>query len=145
MKLLIGIGNELKGDDSIGVFIAKNFKAKNWKTIEAGTVPENFIGVVHREKPELLVLVDAADMGLPAGEIRRIPPKKAGSAFYCTHSLPLRQFIEITKKNTHKTILIGIQPKSTKFGEKASIEAKKAAKKIMQLLKEEKIEKIKML
>jgi len=138
MKLLLGIGNELKGDDALGPFIAKNFTASGWKCVNAGTVPENFLGTVQKEKPELLVLVDAAEMGLPTGSVRRIPPEKAGTAFYSTHSLPLEQFIEMAGKHAEKVLLIGVQPARTGLDSGMSGEVKNAAEELMRLLRVEK-------
>ncbi len=137
MKLLIGIGNELKGDDAIGVFVAENFRAEEWKCINAGTVPENFLGVVRREKPELLVLVDAAEMSLPPGSVRIIPRERANSMFYSTHSLPLGEFIERAEGHSESILLIGVQPFRAGLDEKMSPEVKAAAEKLMQLLRRE--------
>ncbi|MBN2067580.1 MAG: hydrogenase maturation protease, partial [Candidatus Diapherotrites archaeon] len=69
-SVLMGIGNELKGDDGIGNAVAREFQGKGWKPVECETVPENFIAIVKRERPELLVIVDAASMGLAPGQFR---------------------------------------------------------------------------
>ena len=79
MNVLMGIGNELKGDDGIGNVIAREFSAPGWKAIACETVPENFTSVIRRERPELLVIVDATDMGLNPGEIRIIPEGRLNS------------------------------------------------------------------
>ena len=70
--MLLGIGNELNGDDGIGSYIAKRFNKRNWLSVDCSTVPENYISVVKRTKPEFLVIVDAAYMNLPPGTIRRL-------------------------------------------------------------------------
>ncbi len=138
MNLLLGIGNELNGDDAVGCYIARNFRSEGWQTIDCGTVPENYIGVVKRIKPELLVIIDAAEMGLQAGAIRRLKKEYASSAFISTHSLPLKEFISAIEKYAKKILLIGIQPKQTSLGTPLSSEAKGAAAKLMEILEQEK-------
>lgn len=141
MNLLLGIGNELNGDDAIGIYIAKKLRCKNWKAIDCATVPENFIGEIRKHKPKKLVIVDAADMGLKAGEIRRIDKKKIGKASFSTHSIPLSLFITHLENYTNaKIYLIGIQPKSF-YGE-MSDEVKKAGEKVMEIIRNDEIEKI---
>ncbi len=140
--MLLGIGNELLADDSIGCYIAEKFKDENWFVQNCGTVPENYLGLVIRVRPELLVIVDAAHMNLKPGEIRRLRKEQACSAFISTHSLPLKEFITIASKYAKQVVLIGIQPKNISFAQPMSAEAKQAARKLMNVLKLNKLEEI---
>ena len=137
-NMLLGVGNELNGDDAVGCFIADNFTARGWLCVNAGTVPGNFVGTIKREKPRVLVIVDAADLGLAPGEFRRLRKEQANSAFYSTHSLPLSEFISQVEPFIEKIALIGIQPLSTQQFSGLSNEAKKAAEKIMDIVKDSK-------
>ncbi|MDP2973757.1 MAG: hydrogenase maturation protease [Candidatus Diapherotrites archaeon] len=96
--ILMGIGNELKGDDGIGNVIAREFKHSEWLSLACETVPENFAAVVKRERPELLVIVDAAEMGLPAGEFRLLPKQKLNSVAFGTHAMPLHFLVSHLEK-----------------------------------------------
>ncbi len=145
MNLLLGTGNELNGDDSVGCFVAENFSKKGWIAINAGTVPENFLGVVKREKPGHLVIVDAADLGLAPGKMRRLEPEQANSAFYSTHSIPLSEFVSLAGKAAKKITIIGIQAKNVKQFFPLSKEAKKSAERLMELIKKGKLGEIKKL
>ena len=141
MNVLLGVGNESNGDDGIGVYIAKKFRHKDWVAIDCATVPENYIGKIVRYNPEKIVIVDAADMGLKPGEIRRIPKEKVGKASFSTHSIPLSLFISHLKELTGASIyLIGIQPKSL-YG-KMSEEVRRAAEKVIEYIKGDRIEEI---
>lgn len=141
MHLLLGIGNEMNGDDAIGIWIARNFSCNGWVPIDCATVPENCIGEIKKYNAEKIVLVDAADMGLSAGEIRVIPKEKIGLASFSTHSVPLSVFIShLEEMGIKDIILIGIQPK-TFYGE-MSEEVRRAGEKLMDILKEGKIEEI---
>jgi len=70
--ILLGIGNELRGDDGIGPYVADNLFDDDWLVLNCGTAPGNFTQVVKRHKPELVVMVDAAEMGLQPGQYRRL-------------------------------------------------------------------------
>jgi hydrogenase 3 maturation protease len=143
--VLMGIGNEINGDDAVGVLIAKKFRKSGWKSINCETVPENFVGVVRREKPELLVMVDATDMGLEPGEIRSIPKKRLNSEVDSTHSMSLRFLVDELEKHAGKTLFIGIQPKSMEIGRPVSEEVMKAGERLMRILDDSGISRIKTL
>ena len=135
-NVLLGVGNELNGDDGIGCFVAENLSSENWLGVNAGTVPENFAGIVKREKPAVLVIVDAADLGLRAGEFRRLGKGQANSAFYSTHSLPISEFISQVEDFVQEIVLIGVQPKDTTQFSALSPEAREAAQRVMELIRQ---------
>ncbi len=142
MHLLLGIGNEMNGDDGIGVWIAHRFSCDDWVSIDCATVPENCMAKIRKHNAEKIVMVDAADMGLDAGEMRIIPKEKIGAASFSTHSVPLSIFIShLEEMGMRDILLIGIQPK-TFYGE-MSKEIQKAGEHFMHMLKEGKIEEIK--
>lgn len=59
--LIMGIGNTLKGDDGVGVKIVDAIKGKmQIETINAGVTPENYLGIVEKNKHDFLLLIDAA-------------------------------------------------------------------------------------
>jgi len=119
VKLLLGVGNTMLGDDGIGPWVAKHMKdCPGWHAEDCGTAPENFTGLVRRMKPHLLVIVDAADMHLTPGDCRRIPPEAVGQAGFDTHSLPLTHIIEYLRESMQEVpeiIFIGIQPGPVTF------------------------------
>ncbi len=136
-NVLMGIGNEMRGDDGIGVYVAKNFKKEGWKVIVAGQVPEDFTGEIKRLKPEKLVLVDAALMGLDPGEIRIVPVEKISDVAFSTHGMPLSFFISYLKGFVGKIVLIGIQPERLEFGESLSENVIEAGKRLIEIIHQE--------
>ena len=144
-KILIGIGNELNGDDSVGCFIADNFSQRGWLSVNAGPVPGNFSGLINRERPELLLVVDAAEMKLEPGEIRRLKPEQADSVFYSTHSLPVSEFLARVKDSVKEIVLIGIQPKSMEQFDELDGSVKQAALDLIKKIKKEKLKEIEFL
>lgn len=145
MNILMGVGNSLRGDDGIGCYIAKNFREKNWVSLNCGTVPENFTSIIRRNKPEKLVIVDASDMGLKQGEFRIVSEEKIENVSISTHQMPLSFLINYLSNSVGKIIFIGVQPKTIKDSEEISDELKKSANKIMSVLREERFNEIKKL
>ncbi len=141
----MGIGNELKGDDGIGNILAKEFTEKGWLSISCETVPENFTGVVEKDRPETLVIVDAADMGIEPGDLRIIPKARLGSAGFGTHGMPLSNLVSHLQEVVGDIIFIGIQPGNVELGSDISPSVEKSKKRLFRILKEhdwESIEKL---
>ena len=139
--VVIGVGNELKADDGIGIRVAKQLQqdglpGKDIMVIPAD-VPENYIQPIAKFRPELLVLVDTADFKGKAGEIRAIKDQEISKVFTNTHSVPLILFLEAIRKSSPKTktIFIGIQPKTMDFGKPMSREVRQAGNKAMDAIK----------
>ncbi len=108
--MLLGIGNNLHGDDGIGNYIALRFHAPGWISLDCGTMPENFTAVVRRHHPEVLVLVDATDLGLKPGEFRSVGEDQIEEVSIGTHNLPLSFLIRYLAESAGQVIFIGIQP-----------------------------------
>lgn len=134
--VLIGIGNEMQHDDGVGNAVAREFRAKRkeWLSIPCETVPENFLGVVQREKPRLIVIIDAANIGLEAGQFRIIPKEKLNSTAIGTHGIPLAQLVTYLEKQAGKIIFIGVQPGRIALGEGLSKPLKEAKKRLIEIL-----------
>jgi hydrogenase 3 maturation protease len=140
------IGNREGGDDSIGPYIADKLGSENLeriKVIDAGTVPENYTSVVKREKPKILVIIDAVEMGLATGEIRVVPKEKIGVMTISTHGIPISVLIGYLEQYVKDIIFIGIQPKEMS-GELNSV-VKVSGDRLVKILKESKLNTIKTL
>ena len=72
-RAVLGVGNPLRRDDGVGVEVAAGVRGTDWEVLTAGLSVENALGIVRRLAPDLLVVVDAAEMGLPPGSVRRLP------------------------------------------------------------------------
>lgn len=116
MNILLGVGNPLLGDDGAGCFVAEKFSEEGWKCYNCGTTPENITGIIRREKPERVLIIDAADMGIIPGELRIITKEKIEDAGIGTHQLSLSHLLSYLENLSGEVILIGIQPENTEFG-----------------------------
>ena len=138
------IGNKKAGDDGIGPFIATSLKKmKNITYLDCGIIPENYTSLVKKYNPNKLIIIDAADMNLKPGEFRIISKEKIGLMHISTHNIPLSILINYLENYIKKIYFIGIQPK--KFVGNISNEVKESAKNLINIIKKDEIEKIKIL
>ncbi len=132
--VVIGVGNELKADDGIGLRVAKQLQEDGLQgpdtLVIPADVPENWIQPIIKFRPELLVLIDTADFSGKSGEIRAIRDDEISKIFTNTHSIPLVLLLEAIKKKVKtRTVFIGIQPKTTQFGKPMSPQVREAGRK----------------
>ncbi len=133
--VILGIGSELCGDDSAGMVLVRELE-KSVRPDKGGpevlflagsTAPENFTGDIKKFRPTHLVMVDCADMGIKPGEAIILDPDEAGGISFSTHRMPLSIMIRYLRIFIDcEMILIGIQPRSLKFGSGLSREAEEA-------------------
>lgn len=124
--IILGIGNPLGGDDAAGTCVAdmliqRRHRVKSLPTddlivIDAGSAPEGYTSVIRQHRPNLLILVDAADMGLPPGALRIITPEQISTLSFSTHHMPLSIFISYVNEFCGSILLVGVQPKQTETG-----------------------------
>ncbi len=141
-RLIIGVGNRLSRDDGIGPTIAERLRGMDWETIDAGSVPENVTGQVREIHPELLVIVDAAHMGLSPGSIRRLPLGKTNRMLGSTHGLPLSFLISQLAEAADQIVLIGVEPQDLSLGEGLSPSVTVAIDALVTILSQGRLEEI---
>ena len=120
MNLLLGIGHPRHGDDALGPVFARAFRHPGWRCVNTATAPENFAGLVRRLHPDVLVLLDAADMGLPPGTLRRLDPTSIASGDFGTHAGSIGRFANYLADCAGQVVILGIQPAATVPGARLS-------------------------
>ena len=120
MNLLLGIGNPRHGDDALGPVFARAFRHPDWRCVNAATAPENFTGLVRRLHPEILVLLDAADVGRPPGTLRRLAPAAIAAGDFGTHAGSIGRLAEYLAGCAGQVVILGIQPLDTPPGQRLS-------------------------
>ncbi len=141
-NILLGVGHCLRCDDGAGSFIAQHFHHHQWISLDGKSAPENFTSIIKKTKPQLLVIIDAAQLNLDAGQFRIIPLGKIASFQASTHSLPLHHLVEYLTPYCRKIIFIGIQPLCIQKGETMSPLLLKGCRKLIKLLQQNRIENI---
>jgi len=91
--LLVGIGNDLRGDDGFGPLLARRLLARGLPAIDAGQAPENVTGPIRRAAPEVLILADATDLGEPIGTVRLLAASDLAEGGTSTHDPSLTMLL----------------------------------------------------
>ena len=157
-EMVLGIGNTLNGDDGIGVYVTENIdkyfrKHRGAKqagaettreviAINCGTAPENYTSVIRKHNPDMLILIDAADMGLSLGSYRIIPPEKIGVMHFSTHDIPLSLFISYVSELCGDIVLIGIQPGKMEVGTALSNIVQRSGDRVADLIIKKRLDEI---
>lgn len=134
MDILMGIGNTLRGDDGVGPYIAQQMQGGSFVSLDCGTAPENFTSVVRRARPDVLLLIDAADMGISPGEFRTVPKEHIKDVSIGSHHMPLSYLIGYLSDSCSTILFIGIQPGLITDGESLSDEVRAGADRLIQII-----------
>jgi hydrogenase 3 maturation protease len=149
--IVLGIGNRLGGDDAAGTYVVeilnpalRTLSVGQHKTrallpneimaIDVGTAPESYTSVIRQHRPDLLIMIDAADMGLPPGVLRVITPEKISILSFSTHNMPLSTFISYVEEFCGEILLVGVQPEQTEIGNGLSKSVRKSVKKLAETI-----------
>lgn len=138
--IIMCIGNREGGDDAVGPYICDKLKKTKIKTVDCGTIPENYTSIVKKEKPDKLIIIDAVEMGEKPGETRKIPKDKIGVMTISTHGIPLSVLIGYLEQYIQDITLIGIQPE-TMNGE-ITKNVKNKADELIEIIKNQKTNEI---
>ena len=116
--VVLGVGNDLKGDDAAGPLVCRRIEGgAGANVMDAGTVPENYIQRIVRARPEHLVIIDAADFGDEAGAARLFEVEELSGVAMSTHSLSPRLFVDLIRRQIEVgVVFVGIQPGQMELG-----------------------------
>ena len=139
---VVGIGSELRGDDAAGGRVAQALQSTveadrdpPLLIIDAGVAPENFTGTLRRFEPDLVLLIDAAQMNEAPGSIQWIDWQDTSGLSASTHTLPPYVLSEyLVNELNCEVALIGIQPQGNEFGAPLSLEVQQAIAEIVRTL-----------
>jgi hydrogenase 3 maturation protease len=135
--VILGVGNELDGDDGVGLLVAQTLRetlagTAGVEVLVAGTAPENFTGVLRRLCPSHVLIVDAAEMGEQAGTIRLIQSDRTEVILPSTHALGMSMISKYLQEELGSDVVIlGVQPKELSFGAALSAEVLDSASRIV--------------
>jgi hydrogenase maturation protease len=136
-KLFVGIGNLLKMDDGVGVYISKRIRTNDSilsLTVEASI--ENYIGKIVSLNPDILILIDCVDLKAIAGTFKLLSLRQIQDLTFNTHNISLRRLSEFF---TMPVYVLGIQPEKIDFGENLSYLVKNVADKIIKQINKQEV------
>ena len=138
---VVGVGQELNGDDAAGVRVARALLKRqragssdaprpapfSLLVVEAAHAPENCTGAVRRFAPDLVLVVDAAEMGDPPGTIRWLDWREAAGFDASTHTLSVSMLARyLIAELSCEVGAIGIQAQDTSLGAPVSPPVRRA-------------------
>lgn len=137
--VVIGMGNELRGDDAVGlevVRILKPHQNHQLTVYEGHMTPEAFIAPACSLKPSHLLIVDAAELRKEPGAWRLLSRDDIQTGLFTTHYFPMTAVADEFFQRCHtKVAFLGVQPKSREIPFTRSPECRKAAQDIATLLR----------
>ena len=128
---IVGVGNPFRGDDFAGSLVAKGLARRlsdctcRPLILDAENSPEDILQRVRDSEAKTVVFIDTAIMGSQPGRIVLMDLQKTEYPYFSTHNVPLKLLANMMGK-VRRSFLLGIEPKSTEFGEKMSEEVRRS-------------------
>ncbi len=138
--VIMGIGNDIRGDDGIGPYIVENIKhleSSNVSILNATTVPENFTGKIRKIDPTHIIIVDAVIMNEGPGKIKIVKKEEVAGVSLSTHSMSLSYLVNYLElEKPYNILFIGIEPESMELGQGLSPLVKSSSDEIINIFTE---------
>lgn len=144
---VVGIGNPLRGDDAVGCRIARDLaeasrdgalaKRVGLTIVDAEDVPENYVGVVAAARPDVVLMVDAADFGAEPGASTLVEAEDMSDVRAVTHRTSLGITAAVIRQLTGADVLLlAVQPATLEWDAPLSPPVASAAESVSTLLQE---------
>lgn len=106
--------------------------------IDGGPIPENASGPLRKFSPDLVILVDAADLGKLAGSVEWLEAEMIDGMSASSHTLPLSVLGKYLEAELHCQIAyLGIQPTQLDFAAPLSENVRLSVSEIVGMIVEE--------
>lgn len=141
--LIVGLGNVLRGDDGLGIYVARKLKrslrgSNNVKVLVCEGGLENSLDIVLKYKPKCLIIIDAVYReGDEPGSIYLLSEGDLASnvGTLSTHYIPLSDLIKMIRSYIDVEVLvIGIQVKNVEVGIGLSDEVLRASNYVVETI-----------
>jgi hydrogenase 3 maturation protease len=140
--LLVGVGNESRGDDGAGVLVAQAMEkhvSSKLRVMNLEEAPARLLPDAIDFAPSHIIVVDATMFNALPGSVRLMrldEMERVRSS--STHDLPVSVAVGlVTSEIQAKSIAIGIQPKTVCVGCEMSTEVRRACGQVVSLLDEQ--------
>jgi hydrogenase 3 maturation protease len=106
------------------------------KSIAGGCSPENFTGLIQKASPQLILIIDAADLKRRPGKVALLSPQEMSCLVHSTHTIPISLLTAYLESTTGATVkALGIQPKRIDFGVPMSEEVSSGVREVVHVLR----------
>ncbi len=111
--VVLGVGRREHGDDAAGPLLIDRLpEPPGLVPIDCGPAPENFLGVVVRHRPGLVLLADAVHTGSPPGTVQLLAPEDLAHTDLGTHGLTPALFLKALRAQLDVPCLVlAIEPR----------------------------------
>ena len=110
--VVVGVGDVRRGDDGVGPLMAKLLaEAGIANVIDAGVSPELETWRIRELAPDVVLFVDAVDLGQSPGDVALLEPGDLRAEGFDTHRAPLRLTMEYLEAELGaRCRLLAVQP-----------------------------------
>ncbi|MBN1425363.1 hydrogenase maturation protease [Candidatus Fermentibacteria bacterium] len=107
---LVAMGDRSAGDDAAALMLVDLLAGKaSLPLLDCGSYPQNFLSIIARTCPHVVMLVDAAELGLLPGQVR-VLDHAALADWGGSHGYPMGLLMEqIEALSRARVFLLGIQ------------------------------------
>ena len=135
------VGNTLLQDDGAGPYLFELLQGRaseDFHVVDCATTPENYILPLTRmigvsERRTTLFIVDAAEMGLPGGAVRRMCLDDLKNIVFSSHGIPFQLLLAPYEEHL-EVLIFGVQPARRGVGTSLSPEVARAVEELADLL-----------
>jgi len=133
--LLLGVGNRLRGDDAVGPLLVERLQGQvDIPLLDTGDVPENYLGPIEDSGAEVVLVVDAVEMGANVGDAAIFDIEQVQNMSVSTHTANLGLLFKvIPPERRPQVIMLGIQPGNMEFGQGLTVSVHKTLKGLAEL------------
>lgn len=142
--LVIGLGNDLRGDDGAGARVVRALRESARSAgIDVRELPGEPVGLLEAwERHEAVIVVDAMRSGAPAGTIRRFelgedPLRRTLRSSSSTHALSLEDALELGRvlnRLPAKLVIFAVEGASFETGDGLSPEVERVTSALAELV-----------
>ena len=134
--LLLGVGNRLRGDDAVGPLLVERLQGQvDIPLLDAGDVPENYLGPIEDSGAEVVLVVDAVEMGTNAGNTAIFDIEQVQNMSVSTHTANLGLLFKVIPPESRpQVIMLGIQPGNMIFGQDLTVSVHKTLESLAEML-----------
>ena len=134
--LFIGVGNVLKSDDGVGVVISRQIvETSSIMVLTVEVSIENYIGKINSMDPGAIVILDCMELGATPGTTHLVTLDDVEDITFNTHNISLGKLGDFF---LYPTYVLGIQPRTTVFGDELSPPVLNAANRIVRQINQKK-------
>jgi len=131
--LFAGVGNVLRSDDGVGVFIVSGIENRNHiSTLLVEVSIENYINKINSISPDILIIADCLDFNREPGYADIIPVGQTNEFTISSHNISLKRISEYLKMEVY---VLGVQPADLRVGEHLTPVVRESAKKIIEIIR----------